>query len=150
MVGISGLGDGENYVVRFAKNWVPGKTTQVDFDDVRAELRRKLVEYNVVEICYDPYQLEDMANTMRKELIAHVVAFNQQKDRLIADKGLYDSIRDRHIRHYGYPELSKHVQNANAKNEQEKLRIVKRNDLLKIDMTVAMSMALARAKKLRL
>lgn len=149
VVGVCGI-DGENYGIVYANAWKAKHNQKIDFDDVRAEMVRLLNERNVIEIAYDPYQLEDMAGHFKKELIAHVKEFGQAGPRLIADKELFDSIRDRHIWHRGEHDLREHILNANAKNDQGRLRIVKRNEMLKIDLAVATSMALARAKEWRL
>lgn len=145
VVGVAGV-DGENYRVAYSNAWKARKGHKIDFDEVRSEVVRLLNEHNVIEVAYDPYQLEDMAGHLKRELIAHVHTFNQAGPRLIADKGLFDSIRDKHIWHGGDIDLREHVMNSNAKQDQGRLRLVKRNELLKIDLAVALSMALQRAK----
>jgi phage terminase large subunit-like protein len=52
-------------------------------------------------------------------------------------------IQERRIVHGGEPDLREHIGNANAEidPEERKIRIVKRSELLKIDLAVAMSMA---------
>jgi len=76
-------------------------------------------------------------------------AFDQGQDRLLADKQLYDAIRDRRIVHGGQRDLTAHIENANAETNGERMRIVKRATNLKIDAAVALSMAHARAFALR-
>lgn len=157
VVMVSGLGDGENYALRYSRKWQAGKGSKIDFqgnDDnpgPEMEVRRLLKEYNVVEIAYDPYQLHDMAGRLSNELIAHMYEFSQGQERLIGDKQLYDMIKARRILHSGDPDVEDHIKNANKKEEGDsKLRIVKRSQLLKIDLVVALSMALSRAKYWRL
>ena len=60
----------------------------------------------------------------------------------MADSQLRDLIRDRRFWHRGEPDLLEHMQNANAKidDQDSKIRIVKRADRLKIDLAVAASM----------
>jgi len=151
---VSGRGDnGQHLDVRYANAWKPPLNGKIDFQEVEAEIRRLLASYNVVEICYDPYQLEDMANRLKKERIAHLKEFKQGADRLVSDKALRDMIRDRRVHHDGgYPDLSTHVCNANYKTDADdaKLRIVKRSQSLKIDLCVCLSMATARANFWRL
>jgi phage terminase large subunit-like protein len=128
--------------VRFARAWKPPKNGSFDYDDeIEPELRRLIAQYNVVLVCYDPYQLHQFATRLAREQRANFSEFNQGVDRLIADKQLQDLIRERRIEHSGEPELTEHVMNANAKSEGEKLRIVKRNEAMKIDLCVALSMA---------
>lgn len=143
---VSGAGDGINYWVRYARKWSPkGKEQRIDFQEPEDEIRRLIAEYNVLEINYDPYQLEDMAGRLRKDLVVRMRPFNQGKDRLLADKQLHDMIRDRRIHHSGEADLAEHITNANSTADGDSLRIIKRSELLKIDLAVCLSMALARA-----
>lgn len=99
--------------------------------------------YNVVCVTYDPSQLVDMANRLTADGVAWMREFNQGQDRLEADKQLYDLVVQRHLAHTGDPVLRASVENANQKPDPEsnKLRIVKREHALKIDILVAASMA---------
>jgi hypothetical protein len=109
--------------------------------------------YNIMQIAYDPYQLESMMQKFRKDGITWVKAFNQTGDRLKADSMLYDLIINRRIAHMGNEQLRQHVQNAKAKmsaNEDTKLRIVKKGEQRKVDLLVATSMAAYRCLYLRL
>jgi phage terminase large subunit-like protein len=136
--------------VRYVRVWHPPKGGRIDFAEPEAELRRLAQQYNVVEFTYDPMQMEDMAMRLRREGVGHFRAFNQGQDRLMADKGLFDRIRDRRVMHSGEPELRDHILNANQKSENEKLRIVKRAEDKKIDSAVACSMACAEAMRLNI
>lgn len=100
--------------------------------------------YNVVCLVYDPYQLEALAQSWRKDSVVWAEDFPQMGKRLQADRGLYDSIINRHLAHDGNEILRQHVLNANAKvqkDEDSKLRIVKKAGGRKIDAVVALSMA---------
>ena len=105
-------------------------------------LRRLIGEYNVIEVAYDPYQLHDMANRLKKEGLAWFRPFNQGMDRLIADSQFRDIIRDRRFWHRGESDMREHIQNANAQIDpnDSKIRLVKRAEQLKIDLAVAPSM----------
>lgn len=144
-----GVCDGK-LAARYARAWYPPKGGKIKFQDggdgPEDELRRLCDLYDVIEVPYDPMQLEDMAGRFSGDLIAHMYAFKQGAERLIADKMLFDMIRDRSILHENDPELNLHIKNANRKDEDGKLRIVKRADHMKIDLAVALSMAVARAK----
>lgn len=135
--------------VRYAQKWTPPKGGKLDFKVAEDELRRLVGLYNVAEVCYDPYQLHDFCKRLQREGLCFFKEFNQGQDRLVADKQLFDMVRDRTIEHSGEPDLAEHIQNANAKTEGDKaLRIVKRGDNLKIDLAVALSMAAHRITKL--
>lgn len=102
--------------------------------------------YNVIEIAYDPYQLESMMGRMYKEGI-NAQPFNQMKDRNIADSMFYDVIIQRRLAHNGNAALREHVLNCAAKiskDEDSKLRLIKKGPLSKIDLAVASSMACKR------
>jgi len=136
----------DNYYVRYANAWKPpGNGQHIDFNKVEEEVLRLLDAYNVAEICYDPYQLENMSQRLRQTLKAHLHEFGQGSPRLIADKGLRDLIREHRIHHSGDPDLRLHVIQADAKTEGEHLRIVKRSQHMKIDLCVCLSMATSRA-----
>ncbi len=152
---LSARGDDE-LDVRYARKWIPPKGGKLDFrkgnaqegeadDGPEAELRRLLEEYNVVEVCYDPYQLEDLAMRMSAELLAVFYAFNQGGERAVADKSLYDRIRSRRLHYYNMPDLEEHILNANVKTEGEKMRLIKKSEHMKIDLAVCLSMAADRA-----
>lgn len=145
VVGVSRRGD--MTYVRFAKVWQP-KGTPLDFAEPEGYLREVAQRYPVTCFVYDPYQLHDMATRLRREGVGWFRSFAQGQDRLIADKLLYDGIRDRRVMHGGDPVLGEHLLNANQKSEGERLRIVKRAEHLKIDAAVALSMAHAEARRL--
>jgi len=113
-------------------------------------VRRLCTSYNVVRIVYDAYQLHDMATRLMSDGIAATMAFPQGQQRLLADKQLYDNVRDRRLVHYDDKILTEHVLNANMKisNEDSTLRIVKRSSHLKIDAAVALSMAAYEIRRL--
>lgn len=114
--------------------------------------------HNVVQICYDPYQLESMMQRLRTDEIAWCEEFSQAGDRLRADRSLYDAILTRRITHPGHlnldhpatpgsSKLRQHVLNAGAKVQKDQdstLRLVKVAPNRKIDAAVALSMASAR------
>jgi hypothetical protein len=152
--------------IRALKKWDPKESGGViQLEEPEAFLREACKRNNVVQICYDPYQMENMAQRLRKEGIAWVEPFTQVGDRLKADSALYDMIIGRQI-HFWHSEecygdyrcscmmkdLREHISNANAKmqvNEDSKLRIVKKVSGKKIDLAVALSMAAARCMYLR-
>lgn len=150
IVMVSGL-DQSRYAVRYARAWYPPKGGKIhlraeDGSGPEDELRRLIDQYNVAEVTYDPYQLKDLAERFEGEFLANMSEFGQQGPRLQADKQLFDMIRDRNVLHSGEPDMREHIQNANRKSEGERLRIIKRSEHLKIDLAVALSMAVDRAR----
>lgn len=131
--------------VRYCGIWQAGKGQLLDFAPIKEELKRLCLNHSVIEVAYDPYQLHDVAMTMRNEGVGHFREFGQSKDRLIADKQLQQLIIDRRIAHDGNPLLREHIDNANIKIQgNEGIRIIKRSQNNKIDAAVALSMAVNR------
>lgn len=155
--------------IRALKKWDPsgsGGTIQLDEPEQFIRTACQPQHGNVVQVAYDPYQLESMAQRLRNEGIAWMEPFNQMGERLKADSLLYDLIIGKRI-HYSHEEgckggvlcscrmapLREHVANANAKvqkDEDSKIRIVKKAAGRKIDLCVSLSMATYRCLYLRL
>lgn len=130
----------------YSRAWTPPKGGVLNFAEIEQEIRRLIDRYYIVEMAFDPFQLHDMSMRLKADGIVFARPFNQGTDRAIADKRLYDLIRDRGIRQTGEAALSAHLQNANRKPEDDnKLRIIKRSPELKIDLAVALSMAAHRS-----
>lgn len=132
--------------------WTPPPNGKLDFAEPEKVLRAICQQHPVACVVYDPYQLHDMATRLTREGIAWFEEFTQGAPRLEADKALHDRIRDRRILHDGDAVLTEHIKNANKKTEAEghKLRIIKRNEHIKIDAAVALSMAAHQAAYLNI
>ena len=142
----------EDVAVRYVHAWYPPAGGKIDFAQPEAEIARLSQIYKVVEVAYDPFQLERTAMEMRRKRIAHWRPFSQVDGRLVADSQLYQLIRSRRVAHDGSAELRHHIMNANARinpDESNRLRIIKRRDG-PIDLVVALSMATARCLYLNL
>lgn len=150
-------------VVRHVRKWTPPKGGQIMYNAPKGtpieqdespagELRRLSERHSLVKVVYDPYQLHSFCNSMKEELVVYFDEFQQMSKRALADKALRDAIRERQLMHDGNFELREHVLNANSKSEgdADKLRLVKRNGSLKIDLAVCLSMASYEAVKLNL
>lgn len=139
IVGVSRRGD--NVYLRYVMEYKPPKGGVIDFREPEAEIRRLAKEFKVSCFTYDPYQLHDFCTRLQREGVGWFRSFAQGNDRLKADKQFYDTIRDRRFLHDGNPTLTQHIANANSKVDGDKLRIIKRQEQLKIDCAVAASMA---------
>jgi phage terminase large subunit-like protein len=152
----------DDVLVWYARKWVPPKGSRgLDFIGTdenpgpEMEIRRLGRERVIQEIAYDEYQLHDMMSRIRKEEGLWCRRFPQgsgKHSRTVADAALYDKIRDRKIWHRGEPELREHIQNANAKidDQERRMRIVKRVEHLKVDLAVGLSMAAYEVERLNL
>lgn len=136
---------GDDVAVRYCGIWQPEPGKLLDYQPIEEEVYRLCREFSVVEVCYDPTQLNQMAGNLRRGGI-NAKEFQQGKPRLIADKDLQTAIVSRRITHDGNPLLRQHVDNSDiVKHGEEGIRLVKRAQSLKIDATVALSMARARS-----
>lgn len=117
---------------------------RVVYEDAEKFLRWLCDSFNIVQIAYDPYQLEDMMQRLRRDGVAWCYEFQQGAHRLKADRLLYDVIKQRRLGHNGSRTLREHALNADAKLQKDQdstLRIVKRAQGRRIDAIVAASMA---------
>lgn len=125
-----------------------------DPEDCEACREKILIKpYNIVQVAYDPYQLESIAQQQRRDGVTWWKPFGQQKDRLIADSMLRDLIMKRHIWHDGNQILAEHIMNAGAKidgEDEHKIRIIKKSPEKKVDLVVALSMGVKRNLELSL
>lgn len=141
---------GEQLAVRYVRPYVPSKGAPLDFDAIEQDIRGLVRDYAVQAIVYDPMLLGQTVRRLTapgNAINTPCVPFPQGAARLESDKGLFDLITQRRIAHDGNAELRAHVANANKKTDAEsrKLRIVKREYALKIDLCVALAFACARA-----
>jgi hypothetical protein len=135
--------------VRYAREWKPPKGGLIHFgtrdqiETPRGCLADLIARHNVVQVVADPYQLHAMLTELRDEGKVYAKAFDQGRDRLEADAQFRQLIVNRRIAHDGNAALSEHVRNANiaVDPQSRKLRIVKREQVLKIDLAVCASMA---------
>lgn len=142
---------------RYIRKWGPGSGGVIEYGNPldpedtnypEGELRRLHREYNIVEYTYDRYQLHDMATRLKRSEGMNFVIFAQGDDRLVADKRFYDLIKEKRFINTGDQDMTEHVQNANKKEENGRIRIVKRVQTAKIDLAVCGSMAADRAVRL--
>jgi len=97
--------------------------------------------HKVVCVVYDPYQMEQMSSRLKGKIWMR--PFPQGSDRLVADSLLHKLVLTRQLSHNGDPLLREHVLNARAKlekDEDSRMRIVKKAADRRVDLAVAMSM----------
>jgi hypothetical protein len=128
---------------RYVRKWQARPGHKINFDEPREEIRRLCREFNIVMVCYDEYQLHDMTSGLAEENIAWFKEFSQGARRLQADRQLLDLILEQRLWHDGNADLREHIDNADKKlaDDGRRIRIVKREEALKIDLTVCLSMA---------
>jgi len=145
----------DDVVEFYTRVWYPPEGGKIDYSSTLVpELDRLIADYNVAEVAYDEYQLHHLVNEQRaKPKPAWFRPFGQQVERLVADKQLYDLVRDRRLHHSGNEELRRHIQGCKARilgDEENRMRFVKKSERAKIDAAVALSMASAECLRLNL
>lgn len=151
---------GDTVEVRKARRWIPPAGGKLDYsnpndkNDIETPegyLRWLIATYNVVCIVYDEYQLHDFCTRLANEGLGWFLPFPQGAQRLVADKQLYDAIRERGMAHDGDADLHEHISNADRTDEENNtMRIVKRAPHLKIDLCVCVSMMNYQARYLNI
>lgn len=128
--------------VRLVRELTP-KHGKIDFTEAETIIRDWCTQYNVVTIVFDPYQLYDMTERLRREGIAWLQEFSQQSKRVLADTQLYELILGGRLAHNGDTDLRRHVNQADFRYDARagKKRITKRRDTLRVDLLVALSQA---------
>lgn len=109
--------------------------------------------HNVVQIAYDPYQLESMMQGLRRDRVAWCKEFSQGQERLVSDSLMHKMALRGHLHHTGSMVLREHIINAHALLETDKdskMRIVKKEQGAKVDGAVAASMAVKRCLDLNI
>jgi len=139
---------------RLCRVWHPTPGHALDYSQtIEPTLREWAARYNIVQIAYDEFQLHDLMSRLRNDALTWTRKFGQTQDRLVADKALYDMIRDQRIHHTGDPLLAEHIGNCAAKipaDDNTRLRLVKKARKSKIDAAVALSMAASECLRLNL
>lgn len=148
LIGVSGWQG--KIAARIVRAWEPPPGGVLDFDEIEGEIADICGRYRVLQLFYDSYQLHQMMTRLLNKSIVWTEPFSQAADRLRADKMLLDAIKAGTFVHDGNELLRQHFDNADRKLEgsedsNQRLRIVKRRQSLKIDLAVASSMAHYRA-----
>ncbi len=140
--------DHTKVVVRYVQKWQVPTGMKLHFRSLEGEepgpediLERLCKEMKVLCITYDAYQLADLADRHEWKDGIWWEDFPQQSKRLEADRQLLQVILERRILHTGESDLREHIENADRKvTEGNAMRIVQ-GARGKIDLTVALSMA---------
>ncbi len=145
--------------IRAVRIWTPPKGGEIDLDaTIEATMNEWCRRYNVVEVCYDRYQLHQMMTRARRRGIK-TYDFGQTVERNLSDKSFKDMVLRRQIAHDGHAELRAHVDHAAVKIIGERYRFVKPEQATDaartkyrrpIDALVAASMGVFRCKHLNL
>jgi phage terminase large subunit-like protein len=138
-------------LVKDRAKYVPPCHTEVYGDRLPLKLVKEFILqelapfYEIMEIAYDPYRFEQMAQEL-SDLGFMMVEWPQTDSRMIpATETMWNAIvRDCRLRHNGDPVLRKHFAGAVAEETGRGVRIVKRKATRPIDACVAGLMAVHR------
>ena len=136
----------EDVAIRLVKCWKPKDfpNRAIDFDVVDKWVRSFCLLHNVIQITFDVYQLASMSQLWTKDRIAWIKQFDQGSERLVGDSLMHKLAISGRLTHNGDYELRSHIDNCATrlqKGEESKMRIVKKENDLKIDLAVASAMA---------
>jgi hypothetical protein len=160
----------QDVALRMAWKWDPPRGSKIDYDvtanartgrSLRQQILKTCMEYNVVQLGYDEWQLHHLTNELRRDGIVWCRSFKQGVERDVADKQLYDLIK---LKRIGYnphvpdetlchKDIETHLAGSSRTmkpKENTKMHIVKAADDSKIDLVVAISMAAAETLRLDL
>lgn len=134
----------DSFVVRHIFTLEPKPGRPVNYGSAEKELRR-LNERFQIGVFYDRYQLDDMMQRLTADGI-WCEKFEQSKDRIVADMSLRERILEGRVLHPSSAKLDAHVSNADRRfsDNRKKWRLTKRSNSQKIDLVVALSMAVQR------
>ena len=121
--------------------------------DECAAKRWAIPPHNVVQVTFDPFQLEDMSQRLVRDGVAWMSEFDQGTERLIGDGMMYRLALQRKLWHSNDPDLREHIGNSKAKlqtDQESHMRIVKKAPARKIDLAVAAAMAVKRCLALNI
>lgn len=130
------------------KCWIPTPKNPIDLEEtVEAYLKDLYKDYRLEKVLYDPYQFHRSATSLAKEGLP-MEEFPQTPDRLIQmGQGLYDLIKGGNLELYADREMRSHAQKATAKESARGWRLVKKKASHKIDLIIALAMAVLGATK---
>lgn len=146
--------DAQRPAIRAVKVWKPEDFAdhRVDYDEVWKWISHICRTHRVVQIVYDPHQLEDMSQRIRRELEKWAEPMHQASERKIADREFYNKVRDGVLAWNvhdpaGEAAIRLHIGNANAKHQKDQdstMLFIKKSANRKIDLLVAASMGVHR------
>lgn len=137
------------FFVRWHKLWEAEENELFDGEkiiDLEETIKKEIIRASenirqLQAVYYDPYQLHAIATDLKKRKI-EMVEFPQHSLRMKADSNLYTVISQKRLVVYPDDDLRNHVTKAKAKEYEEgKVRITKGKSMDKVDLAVALSMA---------
>lgn len=147
VVGVGWNEDGTRLMVATHKVWRPTRAEPVRLGDVEAHITELAARHSVVKVVGDPWQAVQMIENLRAALgEATVEEFPQTSERtVLMGETLFTTVMNRNMVAYPSKEMQEHVTNAMGVETARGVRMVKSAGSKKIDLAVALSMALVAA-----
>lgn len=142
--------DSDNLILIDHKLFIPDEKRHQVLD-LESTVEKTLLHYNkkyrVKKILYDPYQFQRSASTLRKSKLRMIEFPQTQSNTVEMSETLSDLLHNQRLMIYPDQELRLHLLNAQAKETQRGWRIVKKRQSRKIDLTIALALAVQGATK---
>lgn len=115
--------------------------------DATDAVRRLAQRFTVTEVAFDPWRFKSEALRLEAEGLGPFAEFPQSHARMtVASEGLASVIIERKLRHFGDPDLDRHVAAAVAKPSGRGWRLDKLGRSDQIDACISLAMAVERAQ----
>ena len=124
---------------------------RVNLVDVRETVRDLCLRYNVREVAFDPFRMQQLAAELDDEGIPMVEFPNSAARMIPAWQSFYDATMDKRLHHSGDPRLTRHIANMVLKRDARGVRPVKESKTTRrhIDLGVCAVIAYQRANAQR-
>ena len=122
------------------KIYIPTKTEELQFDDVKLYFKELSKLYDIQGVFYDPYQAISLSQDLKKENIKMVELAQTQSNTIAFSQCLYNLIKSKGISFYQSEEIRLSLINCKVLYSDRGWRIVKKGTG-KIDVAVALAEA---------
>ncbi len=138
---------GTRIVVACHRKWVPTKLEPVTLGDVKNYIAGLSQRHQVVKVYADPYQAMQMIQELQAEGLP-IEEFPQTvANTTIMGESLFSTIKDKNLIAYPSDEMKTHITNAVGVETPRGVRMAKGTASKKIDLAIALSMAIVAALK---
>ncbi len=127
------------------KIYVPTKTEDLQFDDVKRYILEMNIKYCIRGISFDPFQAIQLSQDLRKAGIKMIELPQTQNNCIAFSQCLFDLIKNKKLSFYESETIRESLINCKVVYSSRGWRIVKKSGTKKIDLAIALAMAVYRA-----
>jgi phage terminase large subunit-like protein len=124
------------------KVYIPLETEELQFDDVKRYLIELSKIYDIQSLYFDPYQAIQLSQDLKKEKINMVELPQTQGNCIAFSQCLFNLIKSQRVIFYESEELRLSLINCKVVYSNRGWRIVKKTGTKKIDLAIALAMAI--------